>query len=295
MEHDLVVDIERRGLHRTRRRPRRSPQQLARGLGWWSLGLGIAQVLAPRTMARLTGMRLPPTLTMLCGARAIACGVGILTQDQAQPWMRVRVAGDALDLATVAAGLLLPGANRQRLAVTGVALGGVAAADVYCSRQLEHYGARAAPRHVTSSIDVQRPREEIYRFWRDPANFPRVMPHLHSVQILDDIHSHWIANGPGGTRLEWDTEIIDDVPNERLAWRSVDGSQIYSAGSVELHPVGMHATRVRLELLCDSPPGSLTVAIAKLFGRDPKFGLRADLRGFKTFFESGETTGIGGA
>jgi uncharacterized membrane protein len=141
------------------------------------------------------------------------------------------------------------------------------------------------------SVDVERPSREVYRFWRNVANFPKVMPHLESVQVLDDRHSHWVATGPGGDRIEWDTEIIDDQPDERLAWRSVDGSAIYCAGSVELQPIGSHGTRVRVELLCDSPSGSISLAIARLFGRDPQFGLRLDLRAFEELLRRGEMSG----
>jgi uncharacterized membrane protein len=286
MEDDIVVDIERRAAPRNRRASL-SARQLARGLAWWSLGLGIAQVLAPRTVSRLIGVPLPRVLTILCGVRGIASGIGILTQDQPEPWIRVRVAGDVLDLATLAGGSLVREAPRARLALATVVAAGVTAADVYCGKLLRERGTRPPPRHVKLSVDVQRPPHEVYRFWRDVANFPRVMPHLESVQVLDEIHSHWVAKGPGGVRLEWDTEIIDDQAGERLAWRSVEGAAIYSAGSVEFHPLGSRATRMRIELLCDSPPGSLSLAIARLFGRDPQFGVRLRLDAFEESREQG--------
>lgn len=287
MEDDIVVDIERRAARRDRR-VRLSPEDCAWGLGWWSLGLGLAQVVAPRTMSRLIGVPMPRALTMLCGVRAIACGVGILTQERPEPWMRIRVVGDAFDLATLAAGSLLPGTHRGRVAVASAAIAGVGAADLYCSSRLRERGTRPRPRHVMLSVDVQRPPADVYRFWRNLSNLPRVMPHLESVQVLDDSQSHWVAKGPGGTRIEWDTEIIDDQPGERLAWRSVDGAAIYSAGSVELHSVGTDGTRMRIELLCDSPSDSLGLAIARLFGRDPQFGVRLDLRALERLLERGE-------
>jgi uncharacterized membrane protein len=270
------------------RRAQLSPEDFAWGLGWWSLGLGLAQVLAPRTMSRLIGAPMPRVLTMLCGMRAIACGVGILSQERPEPWVRVRVAGDAFDLATLAAGSLVPGARRGRIAAAGAALAGVAAADLYCAKRLRERGTRLPPRHVMLSVDIQRPPADVYRFWRDLSNLPRVMPHLDSVQVLDESQSHWIAKGPGGSRIEWDTEVIDDQPGERLAWRSVDGAAIYSAGSVELHPLGARGTRMRIELLCDAPSDSLGLAIARLFGRDPEFGVRLDLRALERLLERGE-------
>lgn len=261
-----------------------SPEQLARGLGWLSIGIGIAQVLAPRTVARLIGVPVPAALTMLCGVREIVSGIGILTQDDPAPWLRARVAGDALDLAGMGAGLMVPGADRRRIAVATAAIAGITAADVYCSRELALNGRRS-PRHVIASIEVERAPDALYRFWRELSNFPRLMPHLASVQVLDDVHSHWIAQGPAETRVEWDSEIIDEVPNERLAWRSVDGSTIYNAGSVQFAPAGS-GTRVTVELLYDPPAGSLGAALAQLLGRGVAGEVRADLRAFKHFMES---------
>jgi uncharacterized membrane protein len=263
-----------------------SPEQLARGLAWLSIGLGIAQVLAPRTVARLVGVPIPVTLTMLCGVREIASGIGILTQEDPAPWMRARIAGDALDLAGIAAGLMIPDADRRRIAVATAAIAGVTAADVYCSRALSQHGRRST-RHVIASIQVDRSPGELYRFWRDLGNLPRLMPHLDSVQVLDEVHSHWIARGPAGTRVEWDSEIIDEAPDERLAWRSVEGSQIYNAGSVQFARAGS-GTRVTVELLYDPPAGSLGAAVAKLLGGGADDDVHADLRAFKHFMESGQ-------
>lgn len=271
---------------RRKDRPSGSPEQLARGLAWLSVGLGIAQVLAPRTVSRLIGVPFPATLTILCGVREIATGIGILTQDDPAPWMRARVAGDALDLAGIAAGLMVPGADRRRIAVATAAIAGVTAADVYCSRALAEPGRRST-RHVIASIEVERAPGELYRFWRDLGNLPRLMPHLDSVQVLDDVHSHWVARGPAGSRVEWDSEIIDDAPDERLAWRSVEGSQNYNAGSVQFARSGS-GTRVTVELLYDPPAGSLGAAVAKLLGRGADHDVHADLRAFKHFMESGK-------
>ena len=294
MDNDLVVDIERRAVPRNRRSPP-SAEQLARGLGWLSLGIGIAQLIAPRTMSRLTGVPLPEALTRLCGARELACGIGLLGQEQPAPWVQARIAGDALDLAGAAVGLLMPGAPRRRVAITAAIIAGIAAVDIYCNRQFARRGKRTAPRHVRASIDVARGRDEIYRFWRNLANLPKVMPHLDSVQVLDEIHSHWVAKGPAGSRVEWDSEIIDDEPGERLAWRTVEGSRIYNAGSIELHPLGPDSTRVNLELLYGSPGDSLGLAVAGVFGRGAHREVRADLRAFKQLLESGEFSSNAGS
>jgi len=271
---------------RRKRRLASAPEQLARNLGWLSIGVGVAQLLAPRVVSRLSGVPVPATLVMLCGAREILCGIGLLTQDQQAPWVRARLAGDALDLAGLGAGLIIPGVNRRRIGVTAAAVAGIAAADFYCHRELHAHGRRPPPRHVAATIDIERAPGEIYRFWRDLGNLPRLMPHLESVQVLDDVHSHWIAKAPDGARAEWDSEIIDDAPNERLAWRSVEGSPIYHAGSVELEPVAEGATRLRVELLYDVPPESMVSALARLFGMEPSDRMRADLHMFKQLIEN---------
>jgi uncharacterized membrane protein len=271
-------------------RPRKDPvmgqpEHIARGLGWFSVGIGIAQVLAPRTVSRLCGVPVPPALMVVCGLREIACGIGLLTQDQPAPWLKVRSAGDALDLAGLGCGTLVPGADRRRIAIVTAAVAGVTALDVYCSRELSARGRSLPPRQETLALEIRSDAQTLYRFWRDPANLPLVMPHVKSVREIDSTRSHWIAAGPGGARLEWDSEIIDDAPNERIAWRSIDGSGAFNAGSVQFRPVSEGSTIVRLDLLYAQPAADLRRAVAKLFGFDPDKAARADLSALKKLLE----------
>ena len=270
---------------RNRHLKRRRPEQLARGLGWFSVGLGIAQIVAPRVVARLTGVPVPSLLVIACGVRELACGAGILTQDEPAPWIKARIAGDAVDLAALACGALLPGAERYRIALNAAAVAGVTAIDIYCGRELAKEGRRSPPRHETSSIDIDRPPAELYRFWRDVSNMPRVMPHLRSVKVIDATRSQWTASVEAGTRVEWESEIIDDVPNERIAWRSRDGAILFNAGSVQLAPAPNGGTRVRVDRLYELPAGTLGVALARLLGRDPAQAIRADLEALKAMME----------
>lgn len=269
-----------------RKRPAHAaPEQLARGLGWFSIGIGIAQVVAPRTVARLCGVPVPPPLMVLCGLREIVCGVGLLTQDEPQPWIRTRLAGDAIDLAGVGAGALVPGAERRRLAVAGAAVAGVGALDAYCSRELARRARQLPPRHETLSVEIDRDAQTLYGYWRELANLPQVMSHVSSVQEIDETHSHWVAGGAGDTRLEWDVEIIDDVPGQRIAWRSVEGSSRFHAGSVQFQPLGERTTQVTVDLLYERPPATILSALATLFGLDPSRAARADLRSLKRRLE----------
>jgi uncharacterized membrane protein len=261
-----------------------SSERIARGLGWFSIGFGVAQMVAPRAMARLTGLPLPPLATRLCGLREVACGIGILTQPEPRPWVQARIAGDAMDLAVCAGALLVPGTDRRRALATTGALAGVTLLDAYCSRELARTGRRHGPRHVIEIVEVSRPAEELYRFWRALENLPSVMPHLKSVQALDERHSHWVATAHDGERVEWDAELIDDAPGRCIAWRSVEGARIFHAGSVQLEALPGGVTEVRVELLYDPPPDSLGDAVLRLFGRGVREG-RADLARFKQLME----------
>jgi uncharacterized membrane protein len=86
---------------------------------------------------------------------------------------------------------------------------------------------------VDRSITIQKPLEEVYSFWRNLENLPRFLQHLHSVSQIDGLHSHWIVQGPSGKTVEWDAEINNDVPNSVIGWRSLPGSEVDTAGSVQ--------------------------------------------------------------
>lgn len=129
---------------------------------------------------------------------------------------------------------------------------------------------------VEESVTVSASPERLFRFWRNLENLPRFMRHLESVRVLDDRLSHWTVKGPAGTKVEWDAEIINEVPNELIAWRSIDGSQVDHAGSVHFSRVDGR-TEVRVLLRYDPPAGALGATIAKLFGEEPSQQIREDL------------------
>jgi uncharacterized membrane protein len=135
---------------------------------------------------------------------------------------------------------------------------------------------------------VDRPPEECYRFWANFENLPRFMTYLESVTTRGDRLSHWVASGPGGTRIEWDATVREDVPNRRISWRSVDGSSVRHSGSVEFEaaPAG-RGTVVRVQMDYGHAFQSL-VPLAKLTGKDPEQIVRKELRRFKQVMETGE-------
>jgi uncharacterized membrane protein len=144
---------------------------------------------------------------------------------------------------------------------------------------------------VEQSVTIGRPREEIYRFWRNFENLPRFMDHLESVRVLDEQRSHWVAKGPAGSRVEWDAEIHNEIPDELIAWRSLPGAEVDHAGSVHFTPAQDEGTEVRVILRYDPPAGKLGAAVARLFGEEPSRQVAEDLRRFKQVMEAGEVAG----
>lgn len=148
---------------------------------------------------------------------------------------------------------------------------------------------------VEHAITVNKPAAEVYRFWRDLENLPRFMTHLIDVDTTTDGRSHWVAKGPLGLTFEWDAEIVADTPNRVIGWKSLDGADVDTAGSVRFVelPHG-RGTEVRVELKYDPPAGKVGTALARLVGMSPEAQIKADMRRFKQLMEAGEvpsTTG----
>jgi uncharacterized membrane protein len=230
------------------------------------------------------------------GLREIATGVGILVQRRPAGWLWARVGGDVMDLALLGSAIKSDHARRPRVAAAAAAVVGVMALDLRTSEQLRRSpGAarRSLPRdrsiRVQKSITVNRSPEELYRFWRNFENLPRFMSHLESVQVTGEKRSHWRAKAPIGMRVEWDAEIINDRPNELIAWRSIEGADVDNAGSVHFKRApGGRGTEVRVEMQYIPPGGVIGAAIAKLFGEEPGQQVSEDLRRFKQLMEAGE-------
>ena len=143
--------------------------------------------------------------------------------------------------------------------------------------------------HVRESIRLEVPLADVYRFWRRLENLPRFMEHLESVTERSHRTSHWVAVGPAGLAVEWDAEIINEVENKMIAWRSLPGSDVETAGSVNFDTVRAgRSTEVSVHLQYAPPAGKAGALIASLFGREPAQTIREDLRHFKHLLEAGE-------
>ncbi len=151
--------------------------------------------------------------------------------------------------------------------------------------------------HVREAVTVDVPVAEVYRFWRQLDNLPRFMAHLEVVAHDESTGtSHWVARGPGGLRVHWDATVINDVENETLAWKSLPGADVISAGSVNFRPgPGDRGTEVRVNLQYAPPAGKAGAWLASLFGQAPGQVIREDLRRLKQLLEAGEVAQAGPA
>jgi uncharacterized membrane protein len=148
---------------------------------------------------------------------------------------------------------------------------------------------------VEKSVTINAAPEALYAFWRNFENLPRFMHNLEAVEVHDSKRSHWTAKGPAGTNVDWEAEIINEIPNELIGWRSVDGSKVDNAGSVHFTPAaGGRGTEVRVVLRYDPPAGVFGAAVSKILGEDPAMQVQEDLRRLKMLIETGEVASTEG-
>jgi uncharacterized membrane protein len=264
---------------------------VARGLGIFSVALGVAQVTAPKRLSRLIGVEddgRHGLVMRLRGVTEIASGVGILARPRPAAWLWSRVVGDVIDLALL---LAAEQRRRSRVAAAMAAIAGVTVPDVLAGLRLSRNGdpADEGPVKVRKAITVNRPAHEVYTFWRDFENLPRFMWHLESVQTLGETRSRWRAKAPLGRSVEWEAEVVEERPDELIAWRSLPGAGVGSSGSVRFAaaPSG-RGTEVIVELAWSPPGGTVGETLAKLLGEEPATQLADDLRRFKQVLETGE-------
>ncbi len=139
---------------------------------------------------------------------------------------------------------------------------------------------------VEAEVFVQKPREELYRIWRNLENLPVFMDHLVKVVELNDVESRWISRAPAGMIITWDARIINDVENELIAWESLEGSGVDNAGSVHFEDEN-DGTRIRVVFRYDPPADLFGAFVARMLGNDPQKQVQADLQRFKRIMEVG--------
>ena len=284
------VSMPRGGARRGDGASRPGSETVSALLGWFSIGLGVAELLAPRQVAQAIGVRNVAAnrrWVQAMGARELAVGAGVLLQPGNPFWLWARTAGDAMDLGMLAAAAGQRGADPRRLAAAALSVAAIAAFDAGTGRQLQR--RREGPTRVVNTLIIDATPEVLYQHWRDFEKLPRFMHHLDRVEVQDERHSHWVAKAPGGVSVEWDAEIVEDRPNELLAWRSLPGADVQSFGRVEFRPTpGGRGTKVRVETRYTLPLGALGTLAARLSAHAPEQEIQQSLRALKQMIETGE-------
>ncbi|MEH2437227.1 MAG: SRPBCC family protein [Nostoc sp.] len=145
------------------------------------------------------------------------------------------------------------------------------------------------PIKVEKTVTINKPADELYRFWHNFENLPTFMKHLKSVKVHNEKRSHWIANAPLGNSVEWDADILEDRENEFISWASVEGADVDNSGFVRFKKApGDRGTEVKVVLEYNPPGGALAATVAKLFGEEPEQQIGDELRRFKMLMEAGE-------
>lgn len=143
--------------------------------------------------------------------------------------------------------------------------------------------------HLSSSVVIDRAASDVYEFWRDFSNLPQVMGFLERVEPREGNISHWVARVPAGPLLEWDSEVIEDVPDYRLSWRSLEGSEINTWGTVIFEPrADGKGTEVSVTLNFNPPGNSAGNAVAHFLKGLESSVLSNNMRNLKTFMEASE-------
>jgi uncharacterized membrane protein len=198
-------------------------------------------------------------------------------------------------LASLAGGALAVYGLGRRDALGG-ALGALGAAIVARAatnkpvRRMVGVGAGRRAIDVHKAINVNAPVEQVYDYWNNFENFPRFMSNLREVRRLGNDQSHWVAEGPANTPVEWDAIVTQRIPNQLLAWKSLPGSTVANAGRVRFDRNPDGSTRVTVQMSYNPPAGAAGHAVARLLGDDPLTMMHEDLARFKSLIETGKTT-----
>jgi uncharacterized membrane protein len=272
-----------------------SAERAATALAWFSIGLGAAELLAPRTVARLAGIRKPKSVSgavRALGVREPAHGAAILANPRHPASLWSRVAGDGIDLFMLQRARQRRPVNDTRFRAASAAVMAVTAADLIVAQRLttlEREQPDAASRlTIARAVTINRANDEVYRFWRDFTNLPRVMRGIEAIDIINDRQSHWRMRVPGGVKVEWDAEIVEERENERIAWQA-EGPTVSHRGSVTFAPApGARGTQVVARFEYEPRGGILGSSIAWLFDGLFEGQVQEDLRRCKQFLETGE-------
>jgi uncharacterized membrane protein len=270
--------------------------RLAQGLGVASVGLGIPPLVSPGWFDKALGIDDKPrhrAAATVVGVRELLAAAGLL--GLASPaFLWARVGGDAMDLALLGRSIKNhDGKGMWRTVAATAAVVGITGVDAYAAATRSR-SATLVDLHATTTI--RKSPQKVYDRWHRFEDLPTFMAHLDAVTPTGPRTSHWKASAPFGRTVEWDAEIISDLPGQRIAWRSIEGSALENSGDVRFTAApGGRGTEVHVTLQYRMPAGKLGEAVARYFGEDPHQQLDDDLRRFKQVVETGEVVRSDGA
>jgi uncharacterized membrane protein len=260
-----------------------------------SAALGVPLVARPADVTAAIGVGRKGRSVLaaqIVGGRELAAAAGLLIRPSA-PFLWARVAGDAMDLTLLGRALARRSRRgRGRTVAATAAVAGLTVVDLLAAVRATRGGGAI---DLTATTTIRKPRQEVYERWRRLTDLPEFMAHLERVDVLDERRSHWVASAPLGS-VEWDATVTEDVPGERVAWRSDEGARVPNEGTVRfVDAPGGRGTEVRVEMRYSLPGGSIGKAVARYFGEEPHQQLDDDLRRFKQVMEIGEVVRSDGA
>ncbi|NLX11652.1 MAG: DUF2892 domain-containing protein [Chloroflexi bacterium] len=148
---------------------------------------------------------------------------------------------------------------------------------------------------VEKVTTINRPVSEVYAFWRNFGNLPRFMNNLERVDMIDQRRSHWVAKAPANQTVEWDAEIVNEIENEVIGWRTLNSKLVEHAGSVQFKSApGGRGTEVRVVMEYAPLGGAAGSLVARLFGTAPEQQVDEDLRRLKQILETGDPITVEG-
>lgn len=143
---------------------------------------------------------------------------------------------------------------------------------------------------IQKTISINASPAELYEFWKNPENYPKVFGHVNQVTLEKGGLFHWQVPGPASIPLSWTGKITRQVPEKLVEWWSTPESAVANHGVVHLEPEKDGGTRVHIQMSYCPPAGLLGHAVATLFGLDPKSAMDEDFVRLKSLFEHGKTT-----
>jgi uncharacterized membrane protein len=263
-------------------------------LGWFSLGLGLAEVLTPKGVAKAAGLPEESRHTVRAfGAREIVSGIGMFSRrvQPAASWSRV--VGDVLDLSVLGKSLFKANSSKAKLGISSAAVLGVTVLDILASMKetpaLNGYSGKN-PLELEEALAINKSPEELFTYWRDLSNLPNFMSFLDTVVELDPQKSHWKTKEVAGKSIEWKSVIKREVKNETIEWETDEGSDISHSGSVTFRrlPRG-HGTEVRLKMQFAPKAGAIApTGLSSVLSFIGEEKVRNDLKRFRQLIETGE-------